>query len=261
MFGTPLLKNIPKNTWALVTGATDGIGLELAHYLSENYKIILVSRNLEKLKKVATEFSTEVRLIACDLSKGCLEVEQVIEELKPNIVINNAGISYEHPEYLEQVKDLDLTTLIELNCKSPMLITRKCLTHMKQNKYGLIINMGSGNARLACGGPLYSVYSASKSFIETFSRAMHYEVQEFGVTVQCVIPYYVSTKMSRLKPSFSVPTVKSFVHSIFNGVKSPVVIPNWIHYFMDFILSRFSLSSLILQMNKSIRIKALLKKK
>ena len=256
----PLFKNIPKG-WALITGATDGIGLEMAKQLSMNYKIILVSRTLEKLATVSSQLNSETKIIACDLTKELtLELKETIKELKPNIVINNAGLSYDHAEYLEQIEESQLVNLIRINCTNLMLITRLCLGYMKEQRFGLILNVGSGNARLACGGPLYSVYSASKAFVETFSKAMHYEVKEFGVTVQCVIPYYVSTKMSRLKPSCTTPTAKSFVASVFKSYQLPVVVPNWIHYLMDLILSRFSLASYILKMNKAIRTKALSKK-
>lgn len=258
MFSSNILENIPKESYALVTGATDGIGFELALQLSKlNYKLILVSRNLEKLKASQEKVPNSL-IISCDLSKGVSqELRDLINDKKPTILINNAGISYPHAEYLENLPMDFYDNLLDLNCKAIVDLCRCCLPHMKETSQGVIINMGSGNGRLACGGPLYAAYSGSKAFVEAFSRGLHYEVKEFGITVQCVIPYYVSTKMSRMRPSMSVPSAKSFAESILKGNTSPVTIPHWLHYLMDLILSVFSLSNWILPMNKKIRKKAL----
>ena len=87
MLNYPLFKNITKG-WALITGATDGIGLEMAKQLSKNYKIILVSRTLEKLAAVSSQLNSETKIIACDLTKELtIELKETIKELKPNIVL------------------------------------------------------------------------------------------------------------------------------------------------------------------------------
>jgi 17beta-estradiol 17-dehydrogenase / very-long-chain 3-oxoacyl-CoA reductase len=254
-----LLSKAPKECWALVTGATDGIGLEFAKQLAEKgYKIMLVSRTAEKLEKVAEELSVETRVVACDLT-GDLSDELVaaVDELKPLIVVNNAGMSYPHAEYVESLDTQRVDNMVNINCRTVVALTRLCIPHMKEAKSGVIINLGSGNGRLACGAPLYSVYSATKAFVDVFSRAMHYEVREFGIAVQCVIPYYVATKMSRMRASFTVPTAQAFVQSILKGKVQPVSVPYWVHSALDFVLSRFPCAGTILGMNKGIRKKAL----
>jgi 17beta-estradiol 17-dehydrogenase / very-long-chain 3-oxoacyl-CoA reductase len=90
-------------------------------------------------------------------------------------------------------------------------MTAICLPAMLRKKKGIVINNSSGSGRIPT--PMLTVYSATKAYMDFFSQALSIEYREKGIIVQSLCPYYVSTKLSRVRKSFTTPTPDEFVAS------------------------------------------------
>ncbi|XP_018428184.1 PREDICTED: very-long-chain 3-oxoacyl-CoA reductase-like [Nanorana parkeri] len=214
--------------WAVVTGATDGIGKAYARELAKRgLDVVLISRTLEKLKKVAAEIEQEsgrkTRVMQVDFTNGSHIYQKIKEELNGleiGILVNNVGmkISEEPTRYLD-ISDLDqmLDKTINCNILSVLWMTRTILPQMLQRKKGLIINLASevGNRPY----PLSLVYSASKVFVDFFSRGLHEEYKSKGITVQSVMPLLVSTDMTyKIKTNIFVKSPEEFASEALDTV-------------------------------------------
>uniref|UniRef100_A0A8D0TYR5 Very-long-chain 3-oxoacyl-CoA reductase n=1 Tax=Sus scrofa TaxID=9823 RepID=A0A8D0TYR5_PIG len=171
--------------WAVVTGGTDGIGKSYAEELAKRgMKIVLISRSQDKLDQVSSE------------------------------IMNNVGMSYEYPEYFLDVPDLDNTIkkLITVNALSVCKMTRLVLPGMVERSKGAILNISSASGMYPV--PLLTIYSATKAFVDFFSQCLHEEYKSKGVIVQSVLPYYVATKLAKIKrPTWDKPSPETFVKS------------------------------------------------
>mmetsp|Transcript_24745 Transcript_24745/g.37605 ORF Transcript_24745/g.37605 Transcript_24745/m.37605 type:complete len:330 (-) Transcript_24745:998-1987(-) len=240
-------KNLKRfGEWAVITGATDGIGKAYALALAKKgINIMLISRTEEKLKDVAKEiadkgYGVETKYIVCDYSKFDQKarnaVEKSIKDLQVGILINNVGISYRYPLYFHELDDERVTQLIEMNVNSAVYMTRMVLPGMINRKKGAIVNISSGSAMYTL--PLLAEYSGAKSFLEKFSRALNAEYGSKGVTCQCQIPFYVATKLAKMRKSLMVPTPKAYVDAAMKyiGYADAVVSPIFLHALQGYIL-------------------------
>jgi len=177
---------------ALITGASGGIGHELARlFARDHHNLVLVARSADKLAQVATELQThsvEVKTIALDLAAPpapkFLFDQLQREGIAIDILINNAGFGAfgdfaQMPE--EQIRgqiDLNITALTQL--------TRLFLPPMLARRSGRIMNVASTAAFQP--GPLIAVYYATKAYVLSFSEAIANELRHSGVTVTCFCP-------------------------------------------------------------------------
>jgi len=176
---------------ALITGASSGIGLELAHVLAdEKSDLILVARNKEKLLALAEELKRyndiNIKVIAKDLSIP-EEVKNLIDEVQnENIqyLINNAGFGYfgaYHKCNWKTTQDM-----MELNMITLAHLTHSFLPKMLERGSGKILNVASVAGFLP--GPNMAVYYATKAFVLHFSEAIAQELKGTGVTVTALCP-------------------------------------------------------------------------
>lgn len=213
-----------ENSWAVITGSTDGIGLAYAHQFAQRgYNLLLISRNPIKLEQVKEEIGEksnkkgkEIRIYSADFTKTDIYpgIEKEIKRLpRLDVLINNVGMSYEHPEYFAtpglEEKNEQIITVNSISC------ARMCymaLPIMEQQKSGVILNVSSFSALDPC--PLLAVYAASKAFVDLFSRSLAYEYGKKGITIQSVLPHFVATNMSRIrKANWQAPTPEDYVRS------------------------------------------------
>ena len=160
---------------ALITGASSGIGLDMARYLAtKKWELILVARNKEKLEEIQEKLPTKVTIIVADLSQ-----EQKVKELyalakKENIdmLINNAGLGDFGPlSETDLNKDLEL---INTNIKAVHILTKSFVKDMeKRDSDTYILNVASSAAFQP--GPLMSTYYATKSYVYQLTEALYYE--------------------------------------------------------------------------------------
>ncbi|KAK4879491.1 hypothetical protein RN001_007637 [Aquatica leii] len=189
-------------SWALVTGATDGIGKAYAKELAgRGVNIVLVSRSETKLKATAQEieisFKVKTKIISVDFSLGPKAIEVVksqLEDLPIGILVNNVGKQYCYPMYLEEVPEQELWDIIKINVGAVTMMTRLLVKGMKDRNRGAIVNVSSGAECQPL--PLMNVYAASKVYIKYFTEALREEYAEHGVTVQHLSPFFINTKMN-----------------------------------------------------------------
>ena len=181
------------NKTALITGASSGIGFELAKEFAANKNnLLLVARNGAKLKEMAEDLSNKygvmVNTLALDLSE--LNSAQMVFEycqknsLQIDYLINNAGFG-DFGFFAESKWDKQLQ-MINLNITTLTHLTHLFLPTMIKNKYGKIMNVASTAAFQP--GPTMSVYYATKAFVLHFSEAIANELEGTGVTVTALCP-------------------------------------------------------------------------
>ncbi|GLD61557.1 very-long-chain 3-oxoacyl-CoA reductase-A-like protein [Lates japonicus] len=205
--------------WAVVTGATDGIGKSYAEELARRgFAMMLISRSQDKLDDVAKsleeQYKVETRTIAVDFGKTDIysKIEAGLTGLEIGVLVNNVGVSYPYPEYYLHIPDLDnfITNMINVNMTSVCQMTRLVLPRMAERSKGVILNISSASGMYPV--PLLTVYSATKAFVDFFSRGLQEEYRRQGIIIQSVLPFFVATKMTRIrKPTLDKPTPERYV--------------------------------------------------
>lgn len=180
---------------ALITGASSGLGCELARLVDAEEKmdeIWLVARREDRLAALAQSFRTPSRALAMDLtgSDWLEELKDVLAREKPEIslLINNAGIGKTGD--FTGLGEAHVQELLDLNVMALTQNTYACLPYMKEG--GRIINIASVAAFLP--QPNFSIYAASKSYVLSFSRALHRELKGRGISVTAVCPNPMMTE-------------------------------------------------------------------
>jgi 17beta-estradiol 17-dehydrogenase / very-long-chain 3-oxoacyl-CoA reductase len=258
--------------WAVITGATDGIGKAYSMALAKKgLNIVLISRTEAKLqevqKEITSKYNVEVKYVVCDYSKfdaaAKASVQKVLNDLDIGILVNNVGISYRYPLYFHELSDEEVSTLLTMNIDSTVWMTRMVLPGMLSRKRGTIVNISSGSALYTL--PLLAQYSGAKSFVEKFSRAINAEYREKGITCQCQVPFYVATKLAKMRKSLTVPTPTAYVNMAIKWVGYPndaLVSPFWIHAVQGWLMHQlpdFVIAKFIMLMHLGIRSKGLKK--
>lgn len=160
---------------ALITGASSGIGREMAIYLSElGYDLILVGRDNKKMEELGDILNTSVKIFKYDLSDidNCYKLCDDIINDKIDVAINNAGFGL-FGNYMETNLDTELN-MIDLNVKALHILT-KFFINNNNTKY--ILNVAS-SAGLMKGGPLMATYYATKSYVCSYSTALYEELRK-----------------------------------------------------------------------------------
>ncbi len=190
-----------KDKIALVTGAGRGIGKGIARQFARSgAAVYLAGRSREPLEETAALIRSEggtAQIILCDVTKPEQVInmtEEVIREAgRIDILVNNAGISREMPLLEMSIEVFD--EIMTANMRSVMLVTKAVLPHMIRQKYGRIINIGSGAALR--GLPGSSAYSASKGAVLAFTQSLGDEVRaiERNIRINAICPGPVDTEM------------------------------------------------------------------
>lgn len=214
---------------ALITGASSGIGLDMAKYLAtKKYELILVSRDREKLEEIQEKLPTKVTIIVADLS-----IEQKVKELyvitkKENIdiLINNAGFGdFGNFTTTDLNKELNM---IDTNIKAVHILTKSFLKDMEARNSGYILNVASSAAFQP--GPLMATYYATKSYVYQLSEAIYYEEKKKkkNVHISVLCPGPVDTNFNNVAGvKFGIKPLKSnFVakYAIDNMFKNKMLI-------------------------------------
>ncbi|NXK60965.1 HSDL1 protein, partial [Sylvietta virens] len=199
--------------WAVVTGSTDGIGKAYAEELAKRgVNIILVSRNKEKLEAVSRSISetyqVETDFIVADFSKGrelYPAIKEALKDREIGILVNNVGTFHAQTDYFTNLSDDMLWDLIHVNMASATMMTHIVLPGMVKKKKGAIVNLSSG----ACchPTPMMTVYAATKSYLDYFSRALYYEYASKGIFIQSLMPFVTATKMVAYSPTMSTRSI------------------------------------------------------
>ena len=184
--------------WALITGASSGIGAELAKlYAKRGYGVVLVARRTEKLTELALKLETPTRIISCDLRdrESAKELYDMVYDLNVEIVVNNAGFgAVGRFEQIDLDRQLDM---IDLNCTAVAAITYMFLKDFRYRDCGAILNVAS-SAGLMPGGPNMAMYYATKAFVVSLTNAINDELKtsNSNVKISALCPGPVDTEFN-----------------------------------------------------------------
>uniref|UniRef100_A0A2K5MDJ8 17beta-estradiol 17-dehydrogenase n=1 Tax=Cercocebus atys TaxID=9531 RepID=A0A2K5MDJ8_CERAT len=215
----PFLRSMGQ--WAVITGAGDGIGKAYSFELARRgLDVVLISRTLEKLEATATEIERttgrSVKIIQADFTKDDIyeHIKEKLTGLEIGILVNNVGMLPNLlPSHFLNAPD-EIQSVIHCNITS---VVKVCDQYMCEMRKGLILNISSGIALFPW--PLYSMYSASKAFVCTFSKALQEEYKAKEVIIQVLTPYAVSTAMTKyLNTNVITKTADEFVQESLNYV-------------------------------------------
>jgi uncharacterized protein len=179
---------------ALITGASSGIGLELARLAAHDHcNLVIVSRDPDRLERVATslraQFGVQVRQEAKDLSSATGASELCADLTKAgiaiDILINNAGVGL-YGSFAEQRPE-SIDGMVQLNVAALTTLTRFALTGMCERRWGRILNVASVVAYQP-GSPYMAAYYATKAYVLSFSRGLSRELDGTGVSVTVLSP-------------------------------------------------------------------------
>ncbi|KAF2072250.1 hypothetical protein CYY_006426 [Polysphondylium violaceum] len=217
-----------RGEWAVVTGATDGIGKAFCHEFAEKgLNVCLISRSRDKLqteaKQIELQYKVKTRVVAIDFNtddSGRLQkVVDQVSDLDIGVLVNNVGVCYEYSKYLDEVSVGEIEALINVNMRATTLLTKLVIPLMTEKKKSnpnaldrIIVNIGSVSSVCPC--PLLSVYAASKAYVKTLTFGLHYEYANSGLFIQCIQPALVCSNMSNIKvPNILTPSAKNYAKS------------------------------------------------
>lgn len=226
--------------WALVTGASSGIGAEFAQKLAElGLNLVLLARRREYLEQCATtlkqKFSIEVKCLTIDLSKADFMSEILSEtsDIEIGLLVNNAGFA-NTGEFLENDLKRELEMLY-VNCRAPMLLNHEFGKLMQKRQRGGIILVSSIAAFSAM--PLWSNYSATKAYSLLFGEGIASEFIHYGVDVLTVCPGATRTEfqtVAGVEVPMAMSPEKVVSYSISSLGKKTVIVPGRHNRFMVF---------------------------
>ena len=168
---------------ALVTGASSGIGLEIARILAKDHDLTLAARSADKLEALAAEIGG-ARVVAVDLSEVSGPRRLVAELPAVDVLVNNAGFG--DWGTFATAAETRLDEMIELNVGALTRLARAYLPGMIERRNGRIMNVASTAAFQP--GPLMAVYYATKAYVLSLSEALAEETRGTGVTVTALCP-------------------------------------------------------------------------
>ncbi|GAD99185.1 short chain dehydrogenase/reductase, putative [Paecilomyces variotii No. 5] len=218
-----------KETWALVTGASDGIGLGFAQELCRRgFNVFLHGRNREKLLGIQARLKAEypavnTRIIVFDAGGSTANIDAIAREVGDanlRVLVNNVGgqtgVSHTYKRFDELTHD-EVEYLLSLNARFTTHITRVLLPILERNEPGLIMNVSS---IASAGFPWLSIYSSTKGFIDSFSGALNVEMKACGrkIEVMALRVGSVSTAAMDVKANLFTPTARTMASAALNRV-------------------------------------------
>ena len=202
--------------WALITGASSGLGVDFAHELAvDGHNLVLVARREDRMRELAAELEAnhpiQTKVIALDLSLTGIgtELKQVLDnnDIAIDVLINNAGFGV-FGEFIKQPLAKTLN-MVQLNVTSLTELTQVFAVDMAQRGRGNILLVASVVAYQA--SPNYAAYGASKAYVLSLGEALHEELKPYGVTVTVLSPGATATEFFDVSGQKSTPMKRAFM--------------------------------------------------
>lgn len=197
---------------ALITGASSGIGADMARILSDKgYDLILVARNKRKMEVLAKELKTNAEIIPMDISStyNCTELYNLVKKKNIDVLVNNAGFGL-FGEFCCTKLDKELD-MIELNVKTVHTLTKLFLKDFVKKDKGYILNVASSAAFMP--GPLMATYYATKAYVLHLTESTNEELRrkKSNVFICALCPGPVSTNFNKVAGvSFNLESLESY---------------------------------------------------
>ncbi|MDD3048915.1 MAG: SDR family oxidoreductase [Bacilli bacterium] len=243
---------------ALITGASSGIGRDMALYLGKlGYDLILVARDKEGLTKVSKEIKTKVEIINLDLSinDNCYKLYDMVKNKKVDILINNAGFGlFGKFEKTNLEKEINM---INLNITALHILTKLFLKDMKLKDSGYILNVASSAAFQP--GPLMATYYGTKAYVLRLTTSIYEELRkdQSKVSLSVLCPGPVRTNFNKVaNVEFEIQSLSSeyvakyAIDKMFK--KKLIIIPGFIMK-CGYLISRITPTKLILKVAYNIQ--------
>ena len=232
--------------WALVTGATNGMGEEYAIQLADlGFHLVIHGRSASKLNSVGARIQAKrpevhVRTLAIDASAHpheLGELETVLAEVRLTVLVNNVGVVTQDYPLLEEQAASQIASQLSVNTLFPTIMAAKALPVLKRNEPSLMINMASLGAWAPA--PYLAPYSGAKAYMLSFSRALYNEMrcENREVDVVCLVPGQVVSGMNEGPPTMMMPMAAAWVQKalaslapgFFSKRPGPVIVPYGAH--------------------------------
>ena len=250
-------------SWALVTGATSGIGESFTRLLANNgYNVVLVARDLPRLHERASglesAYGIETVVVQADLSsdEGCTVIENYIADNEIDVLINNAGFGI-NKAFTVSALEVE-QNLLDVLVRAPMRLMHVALPGMKVRDRGIIINVSSV-AGFTAGG----TYSASKSYLTVLSESLNTELRGTKVKISALCPGFTRTEFHQrgrmsMKglPSFMWLNADALVAKSWSDalIGKAISVPGWQYQLLTFVM-RFAPRPMVRKIGMSVRAK------
>jgi 17beta-estradiol 17-dehydrogenase / very-long-chain 3-oxoacyl-CoA reductase len=261
--------------WAVVTGASAGIGAGFARRLAaRGVNVVLIARSAGKLASVADECSraaqkagkaVKTTVITFDFaSADAAAYAKLSEEISAlgnvSVLVNNVGVNVPFPtDFIETGADF-CDTMVRVNVGATNRMTQMLLPAMVAAKCGAVYCLSSAGGAVS-PGPLLAVYAGTKAYNDAFAVAIAGEVASSGVHVCSLTPFFVESSMAKMRASVTVPTPDSFAEMALSGTGGNFrANPHWAHAIMAAALTSLPLSiqvSYVAKLHRDIRKRAL----
>jgi short-subunit dehydrogenase len=247
----------------MVTGATAGIGESFTRVLArEGFNIVLVARDLERMKERATtlesQFNVQAAIVQADLATddGCAKVEKYLTENPVEVLINNAGFGINKAF---SMSDLSAEQqLLDVLVRTPMRLMHTVIPQMKARNSGSIVNVSSVAGWIAGG-----TYSAAKSYLTVLSESLHTELSGTGIKISALCPGFTRTEFherGRMRmnglPNFMWLSADRVVSQAWKENQNGKVlsVPGW-QYLILSTVSRFGPRPLVRKLGMNVRVR------
>ena len=254
---------VENGKWALITGATAGIGESFSRLLAaKGFNLVLVARDLPRLTERATalevNYKIETKIIQADLATdaGCQRIESFVTENEVEVLINNAGFGINKSFLVSDMKTEQ--EMFDVLVRTPMRIMHAILPKMIERDSGTVINVSSVAAWIAGG-----TYSASKSYLTVLSESLHTELANTNVKVSVLPPGFTRTEFhqrGRMKmgalPNFMWLNSDALVKKAWSDSQkgSALSVPGWQYLVLSTFL-RFGPRPLIRKLGMKVRVR------
>jgi short-subunit dehydrogenase len=249
--------------WAMVTGATAGIGESFTRVLArEGFNIVLVARDLERMKERAatleSQFSIQTAIVQADLATddGCAKVERYITDNQIEVLINNAGFGINKAFSMSELNSEQ--QLLDVLVRTPMRLMHTVIPQMKARNSGSIVNVSSVAGWIAGG-----TYSAAKSYLTVLSESLHTELRGTGIKISALCPGFTRTEFherGRMRmnglPNFMWLSADRVVSQAWKENQNGKVlsVPGW-QYLILSTVSRFGPRPLVRKLGMNVRVR------
>ncbi len=248
---------------ALVTGASSGIGWQIAKQLNNRgYDLIITARRKDKLEELKCQLKGKVTVITADLSKReeCFRLYDMVADKNISVLANNAGFGL-IGDFNQTDLDRELE-MLDVNCSATHILTKLFLRDFQKKNRGYILNVAS-SAGLMLGGPYMATYYATKSYVVNLTSAINEELrrQGSGVKISALCPGPVDTEFNSVAGcKFGIKSItaefcaKSAIDGLFSG--KMIIIPEKVMKLSNF-ATRFGSRRLILALTSHFQSKKL----